>query len=682
MIRWTRRVATIWAIEFVALVLLARWIPGLELASWWTAIPAVAVIAFLNALLRPLLLLLMMPFTMLTFGLFGVVLNAMMLLFAARIVPGFSIDGWLTALWTTLGMAAVGTLLTGLASIDDEDSYYQNVVARLSRAVGGAVPDTGPGLVVVQIDGLSHRALMRTIHEKHMPTLSRWIASGAYRLRRWDTGLPSMTTAAQAGILYGDNWDIPAFRWYEKERGRLMVSNHPADAAEIESRLPRQRTLLSRGWSLGNLLSGGAERGMLTISMLTDIPRSLIGASFPLYEYFLNPYNFSRAIVMMTWEAAVELRENLRGIVRKSGPRVSRWGFFPLERVLSTILLRDINVYTLFENIFAGVPTNYINLIGYDTVAHRAGPESPDAFRILRFVDRHLGRLERLVSQSPRPSRIVVLSDHGQSPGAPFRQRYGLTLEELVRRLLRGDRAVSASVGSFEARGYLNILVSEALGQNNRVARGARRIIRARVHGGYLRVGKKPKEPAGSVAEAGAVVCASGNLGLVYLPETEERLELERIAVLHPGLIEGLAGHPGIGFVVVKSEAHGTVVVGGGGIRHLADGRVEGRDPLAGYGPRAADHLRRLDRFPHVGDIVVNGAWDPLTGEAMAFEEQIGSHGGLGGPQTEPFILSPADWEAGDEIVGPVAVHELLAGWMRGIGLDPERDETRPGETG
>ncbi|HEM46257.1 MAG TPA: phage holin family protein, partial [Alphaproteobacteria bacterium] len=111
MIRWTRRVVTIWAIEFVALWLLGRWIPGLTLASWWTAILAVAVIALLNALLRPFLLVIMMPFTILTFGFAGILLNALMILLAARIVPGFSIDGWLTATWTTLGMAALGALL-------------------------------------------------------------------------------------------------------------------------------------------------------------------------------------------------------------------------------------------------------------------------------------------------------------------------------------------------------------------------------------------------------------------------------------------------------------------------------------------------------------------------------------------------------------------------------------------
>lgn len=682
MIRWTRRVVTIWAIEFVALWLLGRWIPGLTLASWWTAILAVAAIALLNALLRPFLLVFMMPFTILTFGFAGILLNALMILIAAGIVPGFSIDGWLTATWTTLGMAALGALLNGLASIDDEDSWYQNVVQRLSRAVSGARAEDGPGLVVVQIDGLSYRALTRAVGEGAMPTVGRWLSSGSRRLHRWDTGLPSMTTSAQAGILYGSNWDIPAFRWYEKDRGRLVVSNRPADAAEIESRLPTRRAVLRRGWSLGNLLSGGAERGMTTISMLTDLRRGFLDVSFPLYEYFLNPYNFSRAIVMMTGELFVELWQNLRQIVRNVRPRVSRWGLFPLERVIATILLRDINTYTLFENLFAGVPTSYINLIGYDTVAHRAGPESRDAFRILRAVDRSLGRLDRIARQTPRPYRIVVLSDHGQSPGTPFRQRYGGTLEELVRRLLRGDRTVSASVGSFEARGYLNVLVSEALGRDNRVARTARRILRERRYGGYLRVGEKRRRaPDGAEPEPGAVVCASGNLGLVYLTGTTERLELERITALHPGLIEGLAGHPGIGFVVVRSAARGAVAIGAGGIRYLEEDRIEGRDPLAGYGPGAAGHLKRLDRFPHVGDIVVNGAWDPVTGEVTAFEELVGSHGGLGGPQTDPFIIAPSAWDAPRKIVGPVAVHELLVGWMEDIGLETEAPETESGET-
>jgi hypothetical protein len=140
------------------------------------------------------------------------------------------------------------------------------------------------------------------------------------------------------------------------------------------------------------------------------------------------------------------------------------------------------------------------------------------------------------------------------------------------------------------------------------------------------------------------VVCVSGNLAHIYFREPVERMTLEEIAGDHPGLIEGLVGHGGIGFVMVRSSQHGAVVMGRDGIRYLAEGRVRGLDPLDGYGVHAAGQLTRLESFPHCGDIVVNGRFDPYSGEVIAFEEMVGAHGGLGGPQTDAFILHPAGW--------------------------------------
>jgi putative membrane protein len=160
-------------------------------------------------------------------------------------------------------------------------------------------------------------------------------------------------------------------------------------------------------------------------------------------------------------------------------------------------------------------------------------------------------------------------------------------------------------------------------------------------------------------------VLASGNLGLVYSTRLDERATLELIETLYPGLLDGLAAHEGIGFLMVRSQEHGPVVIGAQGRHYLVDGRIEGQDPLAGFGPNAATHLRRTDSFPDAPDILLNSFCRAEYNEVAAFEELIGSHGGLGGHQTEPFLLFPAGWELEEEdLVGAAAVYQQFKRWL------------------
>jgi hypothetical protein len=173
-----------------------------------------------------------------------------------------------------------------------------------------------------------------------------------------------------------------------------------------------------------------------------------------------------------------------------------------------------------------------------------------------------------------------------------------------------------------------------------------------------------PPEQGESFGGDKVVVLASGNLGLAYLMESEQRLSMEEIATRHPRLLPALRNHPHIGFVLVHSRDHGPVVLGRAGTRYLAEDRVEGDDPLRGFGPRAAAHLGRTDGFANAPDVLVNSFYDPVLEQGCAFEELISFHGGLGGPQTRPFIFHPVELAVPDgAIVGAAAVHGVLRGW-------------------
>ncbi len=165
------------------------------------------------------------------------------------------------------------------------------------------------------------------------------------------------------------------------------------------------------------------------------------------------------------------------------------------------------------------------------------------------------------------------------------------------------------------------------------------------------------------------IVLASGNLGLVSFPDVPHRMTREEIDARHPALLTTLANHPGIGFLLVRSEEHGGVVLGARGAEIPLDRLDETPGPLAPFGPGAADAVRRTHSFPHTADIMVNSFYDPADGEVLAFEEQIGSHGGLGGAQSKAFLLSPLALSppAGDgaELTGAEQVHQVLRRWLR-----------------
>ena len=128
-----RRIALVWAAEALALERLGRAVDGLHLAGWRASVAAVAVIGLLNALVRPALVFLTMPFTLVTFGFLALGLNAIMVSLAALIVPGFDVRGFGPAMLAALGLAAGNTLFSSLFRLGDEHSFYRNLMRHLRR---------------------------------------------------------------------------------------------------------------------------------------------------------------------------------------------------------------------------------------------------------------------------------------------------------------------------------------------------------------------------------------------------------------------------------------------------------------------------------------------------------------------------------------------------------------------
>jgi uncharacterized membrane protein YvlD (DUF360 family) len=664
------RVVVVWLATAVTLFVLSAIFTDIHVVDFGVALVAAALIGLINAFVWPVIIRIALPLTVLTLGLGVIVLNGAVVLLVTVIEPGLEVSSLLAGILVALGLTIVNTAITALFALDDDDFWYHNVVLRNARRAADPATSDVPGLFFLEIDGLAHDVLARAIRDGNAPTMARWLREGSYRLTRWETDWSSQTGACQAGLLHGDNQDMPAFRWWEKDRGKAIVTNHPRDAMELERRHSDGRGLLfSDGASRANILSGDAPHSLLTMStaLRRDRP-GRIGQDY--FAYFANPYNILRTIALAVREIVIELWAAAEQRRRGVEPRIRRSRMYALMRAWATVIQRDLQVEAVIADMYAGRPVAYTTFLAYDEVAHHSGIERSDALATLRSVDRQIGRIAAARDDTPRPYRLVVLSDHGQSQGATFRDRYGISLEDVVREAAAAP-AVALGGQSDEALGFVGASLTEASAGSSRMARVVRRTSRGRTVDGAVQLGRGDRAAAAGEADEPPeiVTMASGCLGLVSFPREPGRMTLERLEARYPGVIPALRDHPGVGFLLVRSERHGALAIGAGGSNYLDEGRVEGADPLAPFGPNAAHHVKRTDRFEHCADIMVNSTYWHHLEEVAAFEELVGSHGGMGGTQSYPFVLHPIELELPtEELVGAEAVHRELRRWLVQLG--------------
>ncbi len=673
------RLAATWLITALGLHLAALAIPGVTVDGAAATFGGAAVIGLLNALVWPVFIRFALPITVLTLGLAGLVLNGIFIWAAAELSERFTVSSPWSGIGAAAVMTALNTVLTSLLAIDDDDFYYRNVVKRQAKRRGVVSSDV-PAVVFLEIDGLAREVLVRAIRDGNAPTMARWMRDGSHRLIGWETDWSSQTGASQTGILHGTNDDIPGFRWWDKERGVAVASSAPRDVMAIEERLSDGRGLLfADGASRANMYSGDAPHSLLTMSTVLRRDRpGKIGQDY--FAYFANPYSLVRTLLLVFADVASELWDAAQQRRRDVRPRAPHRGIvYALVRAWTTVVQRELQVAAVIGDLYRGCPVVYTTFTGYDEVAHHSGIERAETLKILRNLDRQFARLEEAARSAPRPTRFVVLSDHGQSQGATFEQRFDTTLEEIVK---QACATASVEVGAEADEGlmYIGASMTEISQGEGALAAGVRTATRRKQEvDGTVVLG--PERAAETRLTAAAdlpevVVMASGCLGLIFFPREPGRVTLERLDELYPQLVPALRSHPGIGFLLVRSDRHGAVALGARGTAYLDEQRVEGEDPLASFGANAATHLKRTDGFPNCGDIMLNSPYWSELDEVAAFEGLVGSHGGLGGAQTQPFVLVPSDWTLPDEpVVGAGQLHTWLRRWLVETGHEAYRSD-------
>lgn len=655
------QIVAIVIVHAITLLIMARFMDGIVITSYASAIGAaiaftVAQAGFWIIFVKFLTWLPPLLYPVLTF-----VLSGFMVFWLANLIPGITINSWVTGLRITIWMTVVNAVLGGLLSLDEDSLFDRIVIHRMVKKVGNLTHTDKPGFVFLEIDGLGEGLLRRALEDGYLPNLKRWLDRGSHRITGWETDFTSQTGAMQTGILLGNNNDVPAYRWWDRVTQRIVMSGDPRDAIALEAKLSTGRGLLSDGGaSRGNMFSGDAAESLLTMSTVLNKSHGR-GPGF--YFYLFSPYVMARLITRFIVECFVEWKDAWLQKRRKDPYRVSaRNPAYALLRGFMGPLMQDLATYMVISDILRGIPAIYALYAAYDDLSHFAGMNSPESFKCLHETDRYFARIEKALETAPRPYHIVVLSDHGQTLGYTMKKEFGVSLEELVDALIKSEGEVYAAQKTHETWDKMSALLSESIQENTRTADFLGRMLKSKREGDVVQVGPKAEDM--KARESKAVVVGSGGAGLIYLPHSEVRLTQEQIQEEYPDLLVGLVKHPGIGFVLVKSSEFGDMVIGKEGFYYLQDGTVEGVNPLAPYGPNAARHVQRESSFSNCPDILVNTVYDPQTELMYCLENQVSHHGSLGGPQNHPFVLHPTSLSTGDEpIVTAECLYRVLRGW-------------------
>ncbi|CAN5652572.1 phage holin family protein [soil metagenome] len=648
----------------MALMVVSAILDGFILETWRSLLLAAVTLSIMPTLVWPVLyrLTARLPailFPIVVFVGSGALVKATAWVDTASGFDGFSVDSVLNGIWIAMSITIVTTFVSALFSLDDDAAFDRFVTKSLKYEYRNVERSDIPAFIFLEADGLAAPVLEDAVSKGYMPTLKRWIETGTHRLTTWEPDLSCQTSASQAGILLGSNENIPAFRWWDKQRQTMMTSSKLETAKALEEELSAGVGLLEPdGGSRFNVFSGGAGSCIGTFSKL--------GASAAAVEYwpkFLNPFTLARLLSLFVQDVVREWWEEFQQNRRDVQPRLSRPWTYAFVRAGTTAALLEITRLMVIIDIFKGVPSAYYSIYAYDEVAHHTGINRHYTYKVLKQMDRAFGHFERVARDAPRPVHFVILSDHGQSQGATFLQRYGTALGAFVASLLPTETSLTAIHDTAETTSQWEALLSQAASTESRTGKLVARTFRKRTVDGVVTLGNEQSER--EITQDEVVVLASGNLGLISFTRWMDRMTFQEIVTAFPGLIRGLRDHPGIALVMVRDDEEGAVVFGKKGTYFLDTDSFDGENPLESFGDLAAHHLRRTDGFPACPDILLISTYWPETGEVTAFEEKLGSHGGLGGLQRQPMILHPAEFSVGNElIVGAGELNRVLRGWM------------------
>ncbi|MEJ2711373.1 MAG: alkaline phosphatase family protein, partial [Anaerolineales bacterium] len=323
-----------------------------------------------------------------------------------------------------------------------------------------------------------------------------------------------------------------------------------------------------------------------------------------------NPYFFTRVLVLFFADVILELWQGFQQRRKNVQPRMNRLHKgYPFVRAAVNVFLRDIGTYFTILDILRGAPAMYTLYAGYDEIAHHSGPYYPDTNLTLRQFDHQVARIQRVIEEkASRPYEILLLSDHGQSHGATFEQRYGVNILEYIKQQLPQHATLAGSGGGDDGTIGVSAMLDELnnmheTSQGGRAGqamlRGAQRLIKSNLEQQVAFQETKP---------ANITVAYGGNGAQVYFDLFPRKITLNELNTAYPGMVDKLVQHEGIGFVVAFDDDLHPVAFGKNGARNLHTGDIVEEDPLLPYGDvdLRAWQLARMADFENAGDLILN----------------------------------------------------------------------------
>ena len=502
---------------------------------------------------------------------------------------------------------------------------------RLTKTHGAAAE---PGLVLIQIDGLSRPQLEQALVTGHLPFLAELLRKQKYTLHSLYSGLPSSTPAMTAELFYGVKGAVPAFSFYERSTKTIYRMFDFHNAKEVERRLQAQgQPLLAGGSAYAGIYTGGAAETHFCASImgLDDLFR----ARYPLrllLIVLLSLYSLLRVGLLLALEFLLAAFDCIRGLI--AGQDLWKELKFVPSRVGVSILMRELATIGAKIDVTRGLPIVYLDLVGYDEQAHRRGPNSRFARWTLKGIDRAIARIWRAaLRSSQRDYDVWIFSDHGSEEMVPYFDRNGRTLREAI------AEAFDGTVWAFVAEHA----IAAARSPRTRRYVAGRSNMRPQL---LLRLPRY--EP--SVPQLQPVVAAMGPLGHLYIEQAFEDDERSRLA---RALVER-ARIP----MVTAVDGQGRVCVWvAGGEFALPEDAAQVFAPGHPFLREMTEDFIALCRHPEAGDFVLWG-WSRY-GPTCTFPIEHGSHGGPGLEETHAFALLPVD--------APVQVNPH--GWFRPLDL-------------
>lgn len=494
-----------------------------------------------------------------------------------------------------------------------------------------------PGILMIQIDGLSYRQLQRALEKKQLPFLSRLLRQDHFVLKEFYSGVPSATPAVQAELFFGEKGVVPAFMYYDRaaQQEKTMFDAQAVDdlAHALENRAD---CLLRGGSSYANIYSGGADEAPFCIQSM-KLQSIFRGFKLRTIVWFIaaNLGKIARIIGLGALETGLAIRDFFVGIYRRRNPFKELKFIF--SRIGVCIVLRELVRLHVKLDLARGLPIIHANFVGYDEHAHRRGPGSAFAMWTLKGIDGTIKDLVRSARWSEkRDYRIFIYSDHGQEACLAYERETGRTIHQAVAAVFRRGLLQRFNVAEPEP----------AIIQHTSLQQRSSSLFH-RLADQANSAGQRPNPATDKIH-----VTAMGPLGHIYLPERPDAQAMHHYA-------EKLVDTAAVPLVLYRHDDRIICVspAGSGELSTMAS-RVFGEKH-----PFLAEVTRDMEtvcRHENGGDFVISG-WRPEQ-RSLSFAIENGSHGGPGSTETKGFLILPDTLTSDDQrSLRPLDLRRLVA---------------------